>query len=799
MVSIRIRAPRKDTLVCACLCFATALLSFGLFMLQDGGAFTLREDFDFQQMPFTMGLHNQIVGGGIAGWCWNLDLGASVVQGFGFYELGSPFFWLSMLFPASAFPYVVGWIYVLKYTVAGITAHLYIRRFVGDGRCATAGALLYAFAGFQTTNLLFYHFHDVVALFPLLLIGLERLLEDRRDVVCFTFAVFLNAITNYFFFVQSTVFLLLYFGFRFGPRLRRERRLLSAIGRCMVLGVLGVGMAAALMVPSFVYMLSNPRAGSAAISLDNLLQNLLWDPWQLLFQIQGFLLPADPMFDHNAVIDQQWTSTSCWLPMVGISLTIAYLRDRRDWLVGLLVALFVICLSPLLTSSFTLFTNVYQRWWYMLVLMCALASAIVMGDPSSFRVKSSAMMAALIVIAFAAVVVVGSQVIGAVELFHADRFALQVALALAGIVATFLLFGRDRSVGDGMARRGPSPANRWRVASGCVAAFAVATTALTIGQYRQNLYEGELLDNISVEEQRMGTLNALALGARLEGMDPQYRYATGDNRLTLTGAAAGVSSFSSTISPATGRLEELYGTPATSVWHLNKSTVPGLTELLGGRYHVTTSPGAREVVAQHEVGGVTYYVTSEDACPIGFTARSYVLKEDAEALPMDQRAATLMQTPAVAREDEGLVARYAQRAYVGAVVGTADFTHDIAPLISDAQSRAVKNFWRSNRGFGFDVAATEPELVYISVPHDDGWSAYVDGRETPTVDSAGMTLLPVEAGRHEVRFTYETPGLRMGVWVAVASWLLFAALVSRWVLPFTSLVPRMPVSDDSRS
>jgi hypothetical protein len=404
-----------------------------------------------------------------------------------------------------------------------------------------------------------------------------------------------------------------------------------------------------------------------------------------------------------------------------------------------------------------------------------------MSDPSSFRVRSAAVLTALIVAAFAVVVAVGSRMLGVVELFHADGFALQVALALVGIAATFLLLGRDRSTGGGMVPRGSSPRNRWRVVLGCIVAFAVVTTALTIWQYRQNLYEGELLDNISLEEQRMGTLNALALGARLEEIDPQYRYATGDNRLTLTGAAAGVSSFSSTISPASGRLEELFGTPATSVWHLNKSTVPGLTELLGGRYHVTTAPGASDVVARHEVDGVTYCVTSEDACPIGFTARGYVLEEDVEALPMEQRAATLMQAPVVAREDEDLVARYAQRTYVGAVVGPVDFTRDVAPLVTDAQSRAVEGFWRDDRGFGFDVAATEPELVYISVPHDDGWSAYVDGRESPTVDSAGMTLLPVEAGRHEIRFAYETPGLRVGIWVTVASWLLCAALVARRV------------------
>lgn len=272
----------------------------------------------------------------------------------------------------------------------------------------------------------------------------------------------------------------------------------------------------------------------------------------------------------------------------------------------------------------------------------------------------------------------------------------------------------------------------------------------------------------------MGTLNALALGTQLNEIDPQYRYATGDNRLTLTGEAAGVSSFSSTVSSASGRLDELFGTPATNVWHLNKSTVPGLTELLGGRYHVTTSPGADEVVTQHEVGGTTYYVTSENACPIGFTAPSYVLKQDVEELPVEQRAATLMQTPVVASEDEKLVAGYAQRSYLGAV----DFSQDIAPLIADAQSRAVEGFWRDDHAFGFDVEAAEPELVYLSVPHDDGWSAYVDGLETPTVDSAGMTLLPVEAGKHVVRFVYETPGLRIGVWVSIGSWLLFAVLVA---------------------
>lgn len=758
----RIRPPRKDTVACALLCFVCALLSFGLFMLQDGGAFTLREDFDFQQMPFTMGLHNQIVRGGIAGWCWNLDLGASAIQGFGFYELGSPFFWLSMLFPANAFPYVVGWIYILKYMVAGITAHLYIRRFVTNTRCATAGALLYAFSGFQTANLLFYHFHDVVALFPLLLIGLERLMKDRRDFVCFTLAVCINAFTSYFFFVQSFVFLLLYFGFRFGPQLKREKQLLSGIGRCFAYGVLGVGMAAVLMVPSFVYMLSNPRAGSSALSLDN----LAWDPWQLLFQIQGFLLPADPMFDHNAVIDQQWTSTSCWLPLVGIMPTVAYLKQRRDWLMRLLICLLVICLCPLLTSAFTLFTNIYQRWWYMLVLMAALASACVMDKPEDFNPRVATIVSATLVATFVAVVVVGSQVIGVVSLFHADRFALYSALALGGVGVAYPLL-RKPSAAD-------SYAHDMRLLA-CIAVFAVASTSLTLYFYRQNLYVGELLDNIAPEEQRMGTLGSIELGTQLKTLDPQYRYATGDNQLTLTGEAAGLSSFSSTISPASGRFDELFDTPATNVWHLNKSTVPGLSELLGGRFHIATQPAGKDVVDQHQVGETTYYVVAQDACPLGFACDTYVLQEDVEALPVDQRTIAFMQAPVVAAKDESAVSDYATRVTTREL----DLTQPIAQLVSKTQGRAVHDFWRNDSGFGFAVDAQKHELVYLSIPHDSGWTAYVDGTQAATVDSAGMILLPVDAGTHEVTFVYTTPGLHVGIMASLASCAVFVALLWR--------------------
>ncbi len=754
-----IRPPRKSTLTCAALCFVCALLSLGFVMLQNGGAFTIREDFDFQQLPFTMALHNQIARGGLDGWCWNLDLGTSAIQGFGFYELGSPFFWTSMLFSADAFPYVVGWMYILKYVVAGLTAHLLVRRFVSSPRVATVAALLYAFSGFQTTNLLFYHFHDVVALFPLLLIGLERLMARPRDFAPFALAVFANALVNYFFFVQSVVFLLLYFGFRFGPGLWRKGlgALLAAVGRCLALGVLGCGMAAALLVPSLLYMLGNPRSGSSVLSIEN----VLWEPRQLLFVIQGILLPADAMHNHNAVIAQQWTSTSCWLPMVGPSLCIAYLKRRlseRDWLALLVMALLVASASPLLNAGFILFTGIYQRWWYALVLMGALATARVLDDPREYDVRFGTTAYACLLVALVAAVLVCATAVDPTYLLHPEGFALYAAIAAAGCLATYLVVGVNRPAGLPQT-----------TLVAIVAATAIVSTALTLHSYKQDLYQGEMLEHLAPQE-LCPTVEQISRGTQLEAIDPQYRYATGDNRLTLTGNAAGTSSFSSTISNAVGRFEEFFGWGSWNVWNLNKESVPGLSELVGGRYTVLPEPNGGNVVAHYQAGNANAYVTERKACPIGFICDRYAITDEVYQLDQGQRALALMQAPVVSPADEQGVSAFARRA------GTEDLdlTRSVTDLVQDTQPRAVTDFWRSDHGYGFRATCSTPALVYLSVPHDDGWTAVVDGRPAKTVDSAGMTLLPLEAGKHTVEFSYETPGLRVGMAMSAVSWLVLA-------------------------
>ena len=87
-----------DILRCFLIGLLTASFVFGYFMIRNKGVFTICDDFDEQQLTFAQAVWNVIHNGNGGQWCWNLDLGTSLVEGFSFYNLGSPFYWIFLAF-----------------------------------------------------------------------------------------------------------------------------------------------------------------------------------------------------------------------------------------------------------------------------------------------------------------------------------------------------------------------------------------------------------------------------------------------------------------------------------------------------------------------------------------------------------------------------------------------------------------------------------------------------------------------------------------------------------------------------
>ena len=189
------------------LALAVAAALFIPFIIYGRGYFIYYGDFNVQQIPFYQLAHDCVRSGDIF-WNWNTDLGANFIGSYSFYLLGSPFFWLTLPFPSAAVPYLMGPLLILKFACSGLTAYLYLQRFVKPEN-AVIGSLLYAFSGFSIYNVFFNHFHEAIVYFPLMLLGMELYMKENRRGL-FALTVFLSALSNYYFFVGQVFLLLIY-------------------------------------------------------------------------------------------------------------------------------------------------------------------------------------------------------------------------------------------------------------------------------------------------------------------------------------------------------------------------------------------------------------------------------------------------------------------------------------------------------------------------------------------------------------------------------------------------------------
>lgn len=77
------------------------------------------------------------------------------------------------------------------------------------------------------------------------------------------------------------------------------------------------------------------------------------------------------------------------------------------------------------------------------------------------------------------------------------------------------------------------------------------------------------------------------------------------------------------------------------------------------------------------------------------------------------------------------------------------------------------------------VTAEEDSVLYLSLPYDEGWTAYVDGSEVPVERMLkAMSGVRIPAGTHELRMSFMPKGLIAGAAVSVSCLLIWLVLVT---------------------
>ena len=376
----RLSAPKNGRwlLLTVGLALAAATLLFLPFIIYQGGVFYYYGDFNVQEIPFYQEMHS-LVHKGELGWNHLTDLGTDTLASYSFYLLGSPFFWLTVPFPNEVVPNLIGPLLILKFGCAAGAAYIYLQRYVKQKSMAVLGGLLYAFSGFSIYNVFFFHFHEPMIAFPLLLAALDAFLYEQRRGL-FAVAVFGACVVNYYFFVGQALFVVLYYLMLTLTKTCRFR-----IREFLLLAAevaIGFAATAFVLLPSVLGLLGNPRLNAFPHGWEALTYGREQKYWLIIL---SFLFPADlpamPVFTPDS--NCKWASVAGWLPLLGVTGLVAYLQlKKRDWIKKLILLLMLFAMVPVLNSMFQMMNSsiYYARWFYMLVLLFVLASVRAIED-----------------------------------------------------------------------------------------------------------------------------------------------------------------------------------------------------------------------------------------------------------------------------------------------------------------------------------------------------------------------------------------------------------------------------------
>ena len=772
---------RKKFWQAVVLCALTAAIFFLPFYILDGGFFHYAGDFNSQQISFYRYMNGFVKGAGypdsaFAGaphntFSWATDLGSGVMNAYSFYLYGSPFFWLSVLLPQSWLPYMMVPLLVLKFGVAGGGAYLYLRRYVKNANYAVLGACLYALSGFAVYNVFFNHFVDVVALFPYLLWALDEAIYENRHGL-FAFWVAVNLLNNYFFFVGQVIFLCIYFVCKLTAK---DFRLTARkFGHLLWESVLGVAMGCLLLFPAVLSLLQNPRTIDLSSGWGFLTYAKVQ---QYLAILLSWILPPDSPYLTSVWSEGviKWTSMTAYLPLCSLAGAMAYWRSRKSDSKKRIVAVCAVCaLVPVLNSAFyALNSSYYARWYYMPTLILAAMTVNALEDPdidldAPARGIGWIMLATLV---FAVVPVqddtTGTWSFGVLK--NPGQFFAVLGFGLLGLALYRYLCG--------IWRQNSRFAQRMTAA---VLVFACVFTMVHIGIGKFGQWH---TDSDLVEQDN----NALLLKNDLPEGD--YRidtYKIHDNIgmwldkscLQYFGSTAAPSILS--FYPGLGVKRDVRSEPEITNY--------ALRGLLSVEYLITT-PEKRESFEDEADEGWTYLADvdgyalyhNDNYVPMGFTYDYYVTEATYQTSIKTLRSNLLMRALVLTDEDVAQYGKYLTELSEDMLndLHYDSYTQDCA----DRRANSCSVFQMNNAGFHAEITLDKTNLVFFSVPYDDGFTAYVNGEKTDIlrVDEGLMAVL-CPAGASSIDFVYQAAGLsasRVVTAVAIPVWVVYVACFVR--------------------
>lgn len=759
-----------------------SFLFFLPFIIMNDGYFFFYGDFNVQQIPFYQMIHDSVQSGNI-GWSYTTDLGANIIGSYSFYNIGSPFFWLTLLFPSDAVPYMIAPLLMLKFGCASLAAYTFLRRYVKNQDYAVIGGLIYAFSGFGIYNIFFNHFHEAMITFPFLLAAVdEYVYENRKGAVAI--AVFAASLVNYYFFAGQAVFVFIYWCIRMATG--SFRMSIKEFFRFAFEVIIGFLCSAIILIPSILSVLQNSRLNNYPNGWGALLYS---NEQRYLHIIISFFFPPDMPAYANFTPDSnaKWSSVAGWLPLFSMVGVLSFYKLKtHKWLRVFIPILFLMAFVPILNSMFQLFNAAYYaRWFYMLTLMLALATVICLDhEETDFKPA----LKATFIITFAITALIGLMPSTSTDSNgnsttnyglekYPDRFWIWAGIAFVGLVAltVLLCFRKNQKVFI-------------NAVSICLSVLIVGYSMVLIGTGVVNAnYKKDFIKTYAI-----GNKDKFEELTDIKEVRSDF-YEAMDN-MGMFWQIPTIQAFQSIVP---GSVMDFYKSIGVerSVGSRPKTNVYGIRSFLSCKYlfdYIKDSKQFENSLGSTEMPGWELKETKNDYkvyeneyyIPYGFTYDEYITENQFDDCSESNRHLLLLKAMVLTDEQAekyGDILKHRS--------DTSDYNYTEDEYFSDCENRkelTCSSIEFNNSSFTAKITTgNSDELVFFSIPYESGWSATVNGQPTD-IEKVNVGFMAVRVPANQtstIVFNYKTPGLSVGAVVSGVSVVIFIAYIVFWKVP----------------
>lgn len=220
----------------------------------------LRSDMYHQYAPFYKELYNKLVNGGSLTFSWEIGMGVNFSAIYSYY-LASPINLLLGFVPEGSILVVMDLLILTKTALAGFACTYYLSKHFQTKSLTTAGfAIFYALSSYMAAFSWNIMWLDCMVLLPFVVLGLEEMVKNKKFKM-YTIALGVSIFSNYYIAIMICIFAVLYFLVLLAVHAVDEKHYyIDRLARFAIFSLLAGGMAAVMILPE-VYALRYTASG----------------------------------------------------------------------------------------------------------------------------------------------------------------------------------------------------------------------------------------------------------------------------------------------------------------------------------------------------------------------------------------------------------------------------------------------------------------------------------------------------------------------------------------------------------